>query len=316
VDGPNGSFDYLANVGPSLLYLLGQLRTDLPDLPFRSICTRQACDMLRRGQLACRAHDENIFRQRSEASINLSKNLGHDLTNIIATAKLDLMAVRQGLKMQPASGEDNRQELLRQSIEGLLENTKFLQEIVNIYRSFSYVKRPQYERHDLNHLLESFLRAYQPSVSARVEMRRELSDDIPTMIVEPRLLKLALFNLLTNAMDAFKRENREDEYVPTITIRTNYDGENDRCRMEVQDNGPGIRDEKGRLMGPGETNVIFHHGYSTKGEESEGLGLNWVRTIMEDFHNGSVHAENVPEGGAVFILMFKSMEAAEARIKA
>ena len=36
------------------------------------------------------------------------------------------------------------------------------------------------------------------------------------------------------------------------------------------------------------------------GRGGEGLGLNWVRTILTDFHNGELRARNRPEGGAEF----------------
>jgi signal transduction histidine kinase len=39
-----------------------------------------------------------------------------------------------------------------------------------------------------------------------------------------------------------------------------------------------------------------------------------VRTIVEDFHDGTARAENLPGGGARFTLCLKSMETAEAKI--
>jgi hypothetical protein len=46
---------------------------------------------------------------------------------------------------------------------------------------------------------------------------------------------------------------------------------------------------------------VFHLGYSTKDkQEGEGLGLNWVHSIIADFHNGRVVPRNRPEGGAEF----------------
>jgi Histidine kinase-, DNA gyrase B-, and HSP90-like ATPase. len=59
---------------------------------------------------------------------------------------------------------------------------------------------------------------------------------------------------------------------------------------------------------------IFQYGISTKADQGEGLGLNWVRTIVHDFHAGRVTAENLPEGGARITLLIRSMEASEARI--
>jgi signal transduction histidine kinase len=312
--GTDGSIEYLARIAQSYFLVVARLRAGLPDSVFRLEGMRQTCETLRRSFEALRLHEQDILRQRSEANIVLSKNLGHDLTNIIATAKLDLLALKQMIGNPESLANGQRSALLGQSVAGLLENTRFLQEIVNIYRSFSYVKRPQFERQHLNDLVTGFLQAFQPSMSSRVTFRCELQEGMATLILEPRLLKLALFNVLTNAMDAFKRDARDDRPEPVIVIRTAQETDKATYRVEIEDNGPGIRDDRGQVLGRAEIDAIFQHGYSTKPESSEGLGLNWVRTIVEEFHGGAVRAENVDSGGARFILTLKSMDAAEARI--
>lgn len=307
-----GEFYFESRLAESRLVISGRMRTHLPDVAFRTSCMEQVCRAIRDGLLTFRAHQQNVLRQRSEANIVLSKNLGHDLTNIIATSKLDLLAVRQVLNSGEMDG--TRADLLRQSVEGLLDTTKFLQEIVNIYRSFSYVKRPQYERHHLNDLIEQFLLAFEPSVSTRVTVERLFAKDLPSLILEPRLLKLALFNVLTNALDAIKRDYRPGAPAPTVRVVTSRDGVSGEFRIEIEDNGPGIRDAGGRLLRRDELERIFQYGYSTKAENSEGLGLNWVRSIVEDFHAGEVRAENLSPRGARITLAIRSMEAAEAHI--
>jgi signal transduction histidine kinase len=309
-----GAFACLGTSGGANLIITGKIAPDDPDAQFRTECVRQACDALRGAFVTLRAFQQDMFRQRSEANIVLSRNLGHDLTNIIATNKLDLMAVRQILGMPAGDATGERAELLRQAVAGLLESTRFLQEIVNIYRSFSFVKRPQYERHDLNEIVGQFLATFEPTVSNRIELARDLAPGIPTLILEPRLLKLALFNLLTNALDAMKRDPQADGAPPRIAVATRHDPGTAGFVVTVEDNGPGIRDAEGRMMQPAEIEAIFQFGYSTKAERSEGLGLNWVRTIIEDFHAGRVAAENLHGGGARFTLVIHSMEASEAKI--
>lgn len=318
-DGPfhiqGEAFSYYERLGGNALLILGWLRRNLPDLKYRQSCVRQACELLHHGLLMQRAHQQDIFRHRSEANIVLSRNLGHDLTNIIATSKLDLMAVKELLKLPPSELQGPRGALLREAVEGLLDSTKFLQEIVNIYRSFSYVKRPQFERVHLKELISDFLRAFEPSISARIHIRRQFEESLPALILEPRLLKLVLFNVLTNALDAIKRDpHHSSAREPVVTVRTGYNSQTAEYLVEIEDNGPGIRSAEGRLLDRAEIEAIFQYGYSTKSESSEGLGLNWVKTIIEDFHQGSVRAENVPSGGARFTLTLQSMERAEARI--
>lgn len=311
-----GVFTFTAPLGSGQLVILGRLDPSRPDAPFRTQCLGRACHAIHQGLTALRSYRETLARQRTEANMILSKNLGHDLTNIIATSKLDLMAIRQLLGGPDTPPDAARRELLQQAVDGLLRSTKFLQEIVNIYRSFSYVRRPAYERHDVNVLIADFLAAFEPTVSARITIERDLAAPDASLIVEPRLLKLALFNVLTNALDALKRRPPEGGIAPRVTVRTRPAGNTpgDGLRIEIEDNGPGIRDREGRLLTRGEMDAIFEHGYSTKAEVSEGLGLNWVRTIIVDFHGGQVRAENPPSGGARFTLIIRSMETAEARL--
>lgn len=310
----DGDFAYLVESRNRRVMVFGRLKAGLPDHAYRLDCARQAAEALSRGLLFYRAHQIDMYRQRSEANIVLSKNLGHDLTNIIATTKLDLMAVRQLLDSR--SGDNgSHDELLKQAVDGVLKSTRFLQEIVNLYRSFSYVKRPQYERQGLTDVIGQFLDAYEPTVSSRIAIRRELQPGMPTLILEPRLLKLALFNLVSNAIDAIRRSSSQSGGAsPAITVRAEWQPDDRAYSVVVQDNGPGICDKSGRLLDASETDMIFEYGYSTKAEQSEGLGLNWVRTIIVDFHAGAVRAENLPQGGAAFHLTLRSMESSEAKI--
>jgi signal transduction histidine kinase len=318
VASPSGSgdFTFTAPLGAGMLLICGRLDAGRADVAFRMECLERACGAIYQGLSALRAYREAMARQRTEANMILSKNLGHDLTNIIATSKLDLLAIRQLLAAPDGAPDAARRDLLQQAVDGLLRSTKFLQEIVNIYRSFSYVRRPAYERHDVNGLIGEFLAAFEPTVSTRVAIERDLRAPGASLIVEPRLLKLALFNVLTNALDALKRRPPGDGAPPRVVVRTLAadDPAGAALRIEIEDNGPGIRDREGRLLARGEIDAIFEHGYSTKAEVSEGLGLNWVRTIIQDFHGGQVRAENVPGGGARFSMIIKSMETAEARM--
>jgi signal transduction histidine kinase len=69
----------------------------------------------------------------------------------------------------------------------------------------------------------------------------------------------------------------------------------------VSDTGPGIRTPDGQLATPEQIERVFDLGYTTKTDgEGEGLGLNWVRTILTEFHTGDLVAYNRPEGGATF----------------
>lgn len=259
-----------------------------------------------------------IAREKSKANISLSRALGHDLTNVIATSKLELDTVRRILHLPPESRtrlDPPLQDLFSESLQGLLNNTKFLQEIINIYRSFSYVHHPEYERVDVSALASEVADLFRLSLSRRVQIRKKAEGDVPRSYVEPRLLKLAIFNLLTNAMDALKRRAmRENNFVLSLGIETSHDRAANTITISVRDNGEGIRNQRGELASPDEIRTIFHGGFTTKREGIvEGLGLNWVRQIVHDFHRGQLRARNLPDGGAEVSLVLPYREAASDR---
>lgn len=265
---------------------------------------------VRRGLLQMPVFRDYLFRQKSEANISLARNLGHDLTNVIATSKFDILAIQNWLKRRQAeSPEGNaptskRELILAESVQGLLNTTKFMQEIVNIYRAFSYMDEPRWESVDINSLIAHLCDLFRLTLSRRVEVHESLCPENPQMVCEPRLVQLALFNLLNNANQAIKRlsENAEG----TIDVATRLPEGDGMLEITIHDSGPGIRDAAGNLLDGEKLYQIFFLGITTRreGEEKgEGLGLNWVWSIVRDFHGGKVEPQNHPDGGAMFRLL-------------
>lgn len=243
-----------------------------------------------------------LFREKSEANITLSRNLGHDLTNIIATNKLELMTVGHILHGDPQTWFDTKEkaEIMKESLTRLLDNTRSLQQIVNLYRAYEYLKSPRYEPTNANKVIEELIGIFRLSMSAPVDISCDFSPDLPEVEIEPRLVKLALFNLLSNAQDSIRRLPLEEQNSARIVVHTSLQQKNgDAVCVRISDTGSGIRTPDGKLATSEQIERIFDLGYTTKANgDGEGLGLNWVRTILTEFHGGELTAYNRPEGGA------------------
>ncbi len=313
---PDGEFFFVSVMrtpaetleGKSIVTIEGRLRESQRNTPWRCWAVTLACETVRRGLLAYAAFDTH----RRQANISLARCIGHDLTNVLASVRLNTLTVSQILEKPPAELTDDEWELLREGVAAIADTMRLMQDIVDLYSSFSSIQKPEYKRCPLPTLVEDLLAKFERTTSLHVRFERDFGPEMPVPVIERRLLMLALFNVLTNALDAFRsmRDKPADE--PCITVRTRFSCETQTFQIIVEDNGPGIRDREGRLLGMRDIEVIFHQGYSTKSELSEGFGLHWVRTIIEGFHKGSVRAENRPEGGARFILELHSMEEREA----
>ncbi len=243
-----------------------------------------------------------LTEERNRFGINLATNMGHDLTNIIASGKWDLDTIQRAQSLGIVSMDPKKGSFFSEAVEGLKNNLDFLQKMVDIYRSFGYTRKPYFEKVDLGQLISEVTNLFRLSTSQKMAIEVFDKDKLE-VTAEPRLLRMALFNLLANASQAIQRSPIPNQ---KGIIEVEYTKiENGLVDLSVRDNGPGIRDSEGKLMPKNEINRIFHSGYSTKEASSGGgLGLSWVKSIMEEFHHGTIYAENRPEGGACFHLSF------------
>jgi len=268
------------------------------NLPFVQAVTRVVENTI----LKVAARRLMIDREKNEISINLSTNMGHDLTNIIATSKWDIETVKRAWDrgLVTFTGDEAKKRYFEEAIAGLLNNTRMLQEIVNIYRAFGFAKRPQYEWTDIAFLIEDVGKLYKVSTSQKVEIASRVAAELPSFWVEPRPLQLAVFNLLSNAAHATARRMELESRTGSVcTIEVQAWAENGSLRIAVRDEGTGFRDSEGNLLTGREIDRIFRYGYTTKRDNvGGGLGLSWVETIIKDFHGGSIVPRNRPSGGA------------------
>jgi len=107
-----------------------------------------------------------------------------------------------------------------------------------------------------------------------------------TVLVDEKLVKQALLNILLNAAEALDKEEKKIE----VCTKKEEGG----VSVSVEDNGCGIgREERGE---------IFSLFYTTKSRGS-GVGLPMVRKIM-DVHHGKVRVKGRKGSGTKFSLQF------------
>jgi hypothetical protein len=128
-----------------------------------------------------------------------------------------------------------------------------------------------------------YLRARLPE---NVQIVEEL-DDVPVVPINRELLGWAFENLFRNAADAMEgRGGRID-----VSSRL----EEHRVVIEVRDTGKGMPSHMFKQ--------VFLPGTSTK-KRGWGLGLAFVKRIVEDYHSGKVFIkESVPYQGTIFVIL-------------
>lgn len=183
--------------------------------------------------------------------------------------------------------EDDPKEI-RDIADDIIAQTRRINAIVQSLIAFAHSDTPprsRFEPLDLNDLVAEAIRLVR--LAGRKDIRYDISgiEGLSLQGARPKLLQVFI-NLLTNA---------EQASPPGATIHIRAQQTGSRVRIEILDQGPGIR----------ETTIdrLFEPFFTTKpAGQGTGLGLPVAYSIVQD-HGGSLMATNAPEGGAQFILI-------------
>jgi signal transduction histidine kinase len=161
----------------------------------------------------------------------------------------------------------------------LRESTERMSALVAAVKSYAYMDRGGTVEIDVHEGLETTLVVLGWKLKqAEIKLVREYDRTLPKMIVHGSELNQVWTNLLDNAIAAIGAQG-------TITVRTARDG--DCLVVEVSDDGPGIPPEV--------RDHVFDPFFTTKDVGlGTGLGLDAVRRIIVDRHDGSVSVDSEP----------------------
>jgi signal transduction histidine kinase len=138
-----------------------------------------------------------------------------------------------------------------------------------------------------NDLIERSLELCQYQIaSGRVQLRKELADDLPRILGVSNQLEMALINLVINAVHAMAEDGG------TLTVTSRRRGTD--VEITIADEGPGVPEGiRGRLFEPFVT---------TKPEgKGTGLGLSTVLMVLER-HQGQVDFTTEEGHGTIFVV--------------
>ena len=105
--------------------------------------------------------------------------------------------------------------------------------------------------------------------------------------MDPGVVRLALINILENALDACIEDTAKKSHKIVFSVRP----EGNRMVFEVKDNGTGMdRETRENLF------TLF---FSSKGNRGTGLGLFIAKKIITQ-HGGQIKVESKPNRGSSF----------------
>jgi C4-dicarboxylate-specific signal transduction histidine kinase len=121
----------------------------------------------------------------------------------------------------------------------------------------------------------------------QIELKTELSDQLPPVLGNWIQLQQVILNVVMNAIDAMHSVQPR-----VLTMKTALNGR-DGVHVSIADTGIGID--------PANLDQIFKPLFTTK-EHGMGMGLSICRSIVED-HNGRIWVSAGPERGSIFQLV-------------
>lgn len=218
-----------------------------------------------------------LMRAQKEAAWGeVAKRLAHEIRNPLTP--IQLSAERLAWKLHDKLGEQDAQILIR-STDTIVKQVAALKEMVEAFRNYARAPSLNFEKHDLNLLVEEVLLLYEGSACT---FSAKFSNMALWIAADTTAMRQVLHNIFKNAAEA-----AEGDEVPSVTIETQADGSG-QVILTVCNNGKGFSKE------------MLHNAfepYVTDKPTGTGLGLPVVKKIIEE-HGGRISLSNLSAGGA------------------
>ena len=255
---------------------------------------QQAYEDLRQTQQAA------MQQERLRALGQMASGVAHDINNALSPPSIYVQLL---LEKDPSLGAEAREQL------GLVQRS--LEDIAGTVARLRMFSRPRDHELTLSSVnLNQLLQQVTELTRARwrdmpnerghlIDLKSELSPDLPLVMGAENEIRDALTNLVLNAIDAMPKGG-------TLTLRSASRalgpsrGNGSRHRqvsVEVRDSGIGMSEAvRNRCLEP------F---YTTKGERGTGLGLAMVYGMVQR-HSGDLEIESEPGAGTTIRISFPS----------
>ncbi len=232
--------------------------------------------------------EEQLQHAEKMASIGLlAAGVAHEVNTPLA----GISSYTQMLRQQ-TDDADPRATLLEKIEKQTFRAAKIINNLLNFSRSGT----SEFEALDVNKVLLDVLSLVEHQLdNARIKVRRELCDDLPSVRGNENRLQQVFFNLILNARDAMPSGG-------WLTLATRVDDES--VVIEVRDTGFGIKRE--------DIKRIYDPFFTTKGiGRGTGLGLSVSYGILQE-HGGAIFVESAPGQGTTFQVALPPLRRAEA----
>jgi signal transduction histidine kinase len=228
---------------------------------------------LRRSYAALgRAQEQLIQQERLAALGQLAAVIAHEVRNPLGVIFNSLGSLRRML--HPRGDPKMLLDIIGEEADRL---NRIVGDLLDFARPAPVALRPE----PLDRVIDDA--AQSAGLGPRLRFERDVAPGLPPVPMDARLVRQALLNLFTNAVQAMPAGG-------TLSIAARLDG--DSVRIDVSDTGDGItEDVRHRIFEP----------FFTTRPTGTGLGLAVVKRILDD-HRGSIRVEAGDPVGTRFVV--------------
>jgi nitrogen-specific signal transduction histidine kinase len=246
-----------------------------------------------------RSDEQERLRERLAALGQMAAGMAHEIRNPLAS-----MEVLAGLLKRRLEDRPEELALLTQLRSELRAVADSISASLEFVRPVSVARRPV----DVRELVEESLRVATKRVAFEGEIERRYAPDVPELHADPDLLRGVVTNLILNALESMRGQERPGRLLlcvtarladpPARSVRVGADGRASESTtgavreiaIAVSDTGPGVPDAL--------REKIFYPFFTTK-ERGSGVGLALAQKFVAS-HGGVLELESAHGVGTTF----------------
>lgn len=224
--------------------------------------------------------EEELNLKKFSSTGRIARLLAHEVKNPLTTILLSADQLHMELPENVLAESGDLIDVIRRNcdrinhlVTQLLDSTRFTE--------------LDAKSHSINTLLDEALEHVQDRLEFKgITIQKQYQAEICDIEVDGEKVKIALINLLVNAIEAMPTKSGK------LMLKTTI--KNNQCRIEIKDNGEGIpKDNLERLFEP----------FFTSKTSGSGLGLTNTQNIILS-HGGSIRVKSEIGRGTSFLISF------------
>jgi len=225
-----------------------------------------------------------MMLQDKLASIGrLSAGVAHEINNPLTTILTSAMLIQEEIDPNTPMFEE---------LGTITNETLRCRKIVASLLDFARQTRPAKKLHNINDIISECVGLTRKQAEFKdIKIVRQLSDNIPQLLLDKEQIQQAVINLILNATDATDSGG-------TITVSTEFSPDDKFVKVNISDTGKGISAEN--------IDKIFEPFFTTR-EIGTGLGLAITHGIIGR-HGGDIKVQSQPGQGTTFTIRFPSSQ--------